>query len=46
MAKPGVVYPARVEIETEMARNSNYLEGIAALCKEYKLSGWEEPSPS
>ena len=29
MAKPGVVYPARVEIETEMARNSNYLDGIA-----------------
>ena len=43
MAKPGVFYPARVEIETELGRNSNYLEGIAALCKEYKLSGWEEP---
>lgn len=43
MAKPGVIYPARVEIETEMARNSNYLDGIAALCKEYKLAGWEEP---
>lgn len=43
MAKPGVVYPARVEIETELSRNSHYLEGIAALCKQYKLSGWEEP---
>ncbi len=43
MAKPGVVYPARVELETEMSRNSHYLEGIASLCKEYKLSGWEEP---
>ena len=42
-AKPGIVYPARVEIETEMGRNSNYLEGIAALCREYKLTGWEEP---
>jgi hypothetical protein len=30
-AKPGVVYPAKVEIETELARNSNYLEGIATL---------------
>jgi uncharacterized protein (DUF885 family) len=43
MAKPGVIYPAKVEIETEMARNSNYLEGIAALMQKYKLTGWEEP---
>jgi uncharacterized protein (DUF885 family) len=43
MAKPGVVYPARVELETEMSRNSHYLDGIASLCKEYKLSEWEEP---
>ena len=43
MAKPGVVYPARVEIETELSRNSHYLDGIATLCKKYKLSGWEEP---
>ena len=43
MAKPGVVYPARVEIETEMARNSNYVDGIAALMQKYKLTGWEEP---
>jgi uncharacterized protein (DUF885 family) len=43
MAKPGVIYPARVEIETEMARNSNYVEGIAALMQRYKLTGWEEP---
>jgi len=34
MAKPGVVYPARVEIETEMGRNSNYVDGIAALIAE------------
>ena len=43
MAKPGIVYPARVELETELSRNSHYLDGIAALCKEYKLSNWEEP---
>lgn len=43
MAKPGVVYPARVELETELSRNLHYLDGIASLCKEYKLSGWEEP---
>ena len=43
MAKPGVVYPARVEIETEMGRNSNYLEGIEALLRKYNLKDWEEP---
>jgi hypothetical protein len=43
MAKPGVVYPARTEIETELSRNSNYLEGIATLLEKYKLTGWQEP---
>lgn len=43
MAKPGVFYPSKVQIETELTRNSNYLEGIAALSREYKLTGWEEP---
>ena len=43
MAKPGIVCPARAEIETELGRNSNYLDGIEALLKKYKLSGWEEP---
>jgi uncharacterized protein (DUF885 family) len=43
MAKPGVVYPSRAEIETEMGRNSNYIDGIAALMEKYKLTGWQEP---
>jgi uncharacterized protein (DUF885 family) len=43
MAKLGVIYPARTEIETELARNSNYVEGIAALLEKYKLTGWQEP---
>jgi uncharacterized protein (DUF885 family) len=43
MAKPGVIYPAKTEIETEMGRNSNYLEGIATLLEKYKLAGWQEP---
>jgi len=43
MAKPGVIYPSRMQIETEMARNSNYVDGIAALLQKYKLTGWEEP---
>jgi uncharacterized protein (DUF885 family) len=43
MAKPGVVYPARTQIETELSRNSNYLEGIATLLQTYKLSDWQGP---
>ena len=42
MAKPGVVYPARTEIETELARNPNYMEGVATLLQKYKLTGWQE----
>ncbi len=43
MAKPGIIFPAKVGIETELARNQNYLEGIPALFKQYGLTGWEEP---
>jgi uncharacterized protein (DUF885 family) len=43
MAKPGVIYPAKVQIETEMGRNSNYVDGITTLMEKYKLTGWQEP---
>jgi len=43
MAKPGVIYPAKTEIETEIGRNSNYLDGIAALMQKYNLKDWQEP---
>jgi uncharacterized protein (DUF885 family) len=43
MAKPGVTYPSRTEIEIELSRNSNYMQGIADLLKKYNLTGWEEP---
>jgi uncharacterized protein (DUF885 family) len=42
MAKPGVIYPWRNEIETELGRDSNYVEGIASLFEKYKLQGWQE----
>jgi uncharacterized protein (DUF885 family) len=42
MAKPGVLYPSRTEIETELGRDSNYVDGIAALFAKYKLTGWQE----
>src|SRR5579862_39622 len=43
MAKSGVIYPSRGEMETQLGRNSNYIEGIAALFRKYRLAGWEEP---
>jgi uncharacterized protein (DUF885 family) len=43
MAKPNMVYPARSRVETALQRNSLYVDGIASLCKQYKLQGWEEP---
>jgi len=43
IAKPDVVYPLRSQIETELGRNSNYVEGIAALLQKFNLAGWQEP---
>jgi uncharacterized protein (DUF885 family) len=42
MAKPGMTYPSKSELETELGRDSNYIEGIAALFKKYQLTGWED----
>ncbi|HTV97376.1 MAG TPA: DUF885 domain-containing protein [Steroidobacteraceae bacterium] len=42
MAKPGMTYPSRSELETELGRDSNYVQGIAALFKKYQLSGWQD----
>jgi hypothetical protein len=41
IAKANVIYPSKEEVETELGRNSNYVDGIAALFKKYQLSGWE-----
>jgi hypothetical protein len=41
IAKPGVIYPSKAQVETELGRNSNYVDGIAGLFKKYNLSGWE-----
>lgn len=43
MAKPGVYYPARVEIETELGRSGNLISGTADLFRQFHLTGWEEP---
>ena len=41
IAKPGVIFPSKGEIETELGRNSNYVDGIPLLFKKYQLEGWE-----
>jgi uncharacterized protein (DUF885 family) len=43
MAKPGVVYPSIGEMETELGRDKNYVDGLRQLFVKYKLTGWEEP---
>jgi uncharacterized protein (DUF885 family) len=39
--KPGAIYPSRGEVETELGRNSNYIDGIGALFAKYDLTGWQ-----
>jgi hypothetical protein len=43
MAKPGIIFPAKLEIETQLRRNAAVIDGIAALFTQYKLTGWQEP---
>jgi uncharacterized protein (DUF885 family) len=43
MAKPGIIYPSKSEVETELGRNSNYVEGIGKLFTKYGLKGWQGP---
>ena len=41
VAKPEIIYPSKQKLETELGRNSNYVDGIADLFRKYKLLGWE-----
>jgi uncharacterized protein (DUF885 family) len=41
IAKANVLYPSKGEIETELGRNSNYVEGIGELFNKYRLEGFE-----
>jgi hypothetical protein len=38
IAKPGVIYPSKQELETELGRNSNYVDGIADLFKKMGIT--------
>src|SRR5271167_747322 len=41
IARAGVTYPSKTEVEIELGRASNYVQGISALFAKYELKGWE-----
>jgi uncharacterized protein (DUF885 family) len=41
IAKPDVIYPSKQQVETELGRNSNYVEEIPTLFNKYGLKGFE-----
>ena len=43
IAKPGMTWPSRGELETELGRDSAYVEGLEQLFRKYGLTGWEAP---
>jgi hypothetical protein len=43
IAKPAVVYPSKGEVETQLGRNSSFVDGIGTLFTKYGLKGWEGP---
>ncbi len=43
VAKPAVIYPAKVQLETELPRGLNFVDEIPQLFEKYKLGGWQEP---
>jgi hypothetical protein len=43
MAGKNMVYPSKQKMEVALARNASIVAGIEALCKKYKLTGWEGP---
>ena len=43
IAGKDMIYPSAQQMEVELSRNESIVNGIAELCKKYKLSGWEEP---
>jgi hypothetical protein len=43
MARTNMIYPSKASVETELARNARYIQGIQSLFEKYGLSGWQEP---
>lgn len=42
-SKPGQLGPAKVEVETNLARADFFINGIAQLFEKYKIEGYQEP---
>ena len=42
IAKPGVTYPSKGELETQLSRNTQIVQGLHDLLVKYKVTGWEE----
>lgn len=42
-SKPGQLGPAKVEVETNLARADFFINGIAQLFERYKIEGYQEP---
>lgn len=43
IAGKDMIYPGKQRMEVDLSRNESVINGIAELCKKYKLTGWEEP---
>jgi Bacterial protein of unknown function (DUF885) len=43
IAKPNIIYPAKLQIETALSRNKNFVDGIPPLFQQYGITGWEQP---
>lgn len=41
LKKPSVIFPSKSQIETELGRNTAYLDGIAKLFEKFQLTGWQ-----
>jgi hypothetical protein len=39
--KPGVIFPSKNQVETELGRNASYLDGIAKLFEKFQLTDWQ-----
>ncbi len=43
LTKPGLLGPARIEVDQDLAHTKFFLDGIAQLFAKYKIAGYEEP---
>lgn len=41
LAKPGMIYPSKQQMEVTLAHNASIISGIEELFKKYNISGWQ-----